>query len=169
MNIDRWVGIVLSTVGFVMTAAAGLWLARQVSEGADLGTILINALVVFVPIALVVVAGGYLYLRSRRDDNPDSFVRKQRDLLDLLHERGKINFSEAALLLSVPEDAAQEMIQQLISLQVFRGAVNWKEGWVAAPSIYQSNSMICPHCGAALQKQGMPVSCAQCETAYYSV
>lgn len=169
----RTISIALTAVGFIAAAGAGLVLAVRVSAGEmDAGDLASAALLVFMPVALVLLAGVYLYIQDERaaeTPSEESLVRKQRDLLDMLKGAGRVNLAQAAETLNVDTLTLRDMIQELGRWQVFSGYVNWQEGvLVAMQTEALRSAQDCQHCGERLDFVGQQaVRCSACGTEYF--
>ena len=134
MNRSRRLGIGLSIVGFVIALLAGIYLAVQVSNGQnEVGSLLATAAVAFVPVAICIGAGLYLYLKND-DQETETFsaTRKQRELMDMLRSHGHMTVVQAADALDVTPDQVRELVDDLIHLEIFTGTVDWEAGVLEA-------------------------------------
>jgi hypothetical protein len=123
------VGLILIAIGFVAAAVAGFWIAVQLTQR------IIQPLeaaaaagMLFVPIGVLVLGGIYMRTRGMRASEAESFVHKQRQLVDLLNVRGTVQVSEMAAALQVDEADLREMVEQLTRLDIFTGRVDWEQG-----------------------------------------
>lgn len=169
MNTGRLIGIVLGVIGFGIAVIAGLWLAFQASQGMDIGGVLIGALLAFVPVALLIGFGVYMYVQGGREAERESLISKQRDLLDIVKSRGQVPVTDAALELGVSVDQVTEMVHQLVGLQVFSGYVNWEEGTLfSADAKHLRDLDNCEVCGGEITLAGKGVvACKYCGTEYF--
>ena len=115
--------------GFGIAVLVGLWVAIQVSAEQPLSNLLGIALLGFIPSALLVGYGTYQYIQIGQESDviPDVDVRQQRELVDLIHERGMISIADASQELGISEHDVRDAIRQLLELQIFMGDVDWKE------------------------------------------
>ncbi len=131
MNRGQWIGIGLSIAGFCLAIIAGLILATQVStEELDTNGLLGGAALAFIPVAILVGTGIYLYVRQLPSEvgSTYSIAQKQRELMDILRSRGQIALVDAALELGVTDAQLKEMIDDLIGLEIFNASVDWETG-----------------------------------------
>ncbi|MBC7870232.1 MAG: hypothetical protein H7Y09_05285 [Chitinophagaceae bacterium] len=119
-------GLLLIGIGFILAIAGGLYLAASDFET---NAFALRGFIAFVVIVPLIGAGIYFYIRPQQEEaEPESFVRQQRELLDNLRSRGQMTFSDAAQQLAVSEEAVIEMVNQLITLEIFNGEVDWQKG-----------------------------------------
>lgn len=128
-------------IGFVIAIFVGLWLAIQVSTGEQFGNLLGVALVGFVPSAVFAGYGMYQYIQS--DEEPDVIpevdVRHQRELVDLVHERGAITVAQASQLLEISEIDVKESVRQLLELGIFTGDIDWETDTLYSQKVKKLN------------------------------
>lgn len=130
MQRTRLRGMIFMGVGFAIAMAAGLALAvRASSEEIETNTVLAGSFAAFMVIAPLIIYGIYLYVQEDDPIAPDevSIVEKQRELMDVLRERGRVTVPEMATALGVSQSDVREMINQLIDLEIFRGEVDWTD------------------------------------------
>ena len=167
---SRLIGIILSVVGLGVAVIAGLWLASQVSAGlVSSGGALVGAGIAFVPVALLVGFGVYLYQRGGEEVQVESTMQKQRQLLDILKSRGMVSVNDMALEMQVSVDSVKDMIHQLVGLQVFSGYVNWNEGKLYSAEASSLRELKqCKNCGGEITLAGKGVVvCRFCGTEYF--
>ncbi len=82
----------------------------------------------FIPVALLVGFGIYLFVRGGTEAQEESVMQKQRQLLDILKSRGQVSVNDMALEMHVSVDQVQGDGHQLVGLQVFSGYINWDDG-----------------------------------------
>ena len=113
--------------GFGIAILVGLWLAIQVSAGQSLSNLLGITLIGFIPSALLTGYGAYRYIQSNEEPDvyPDVDVRHQRELVDLIHERGAISIKDASEILDISEQDVKDSIRQLLELGIFTGDIDW--------------------------------------------
>jgi hypothetical protein len=170
MGSSRLVGVILTIVGIGVALIAGLWIASQVASGElQTGGALVGAGLAFIPVALLVGFGIYLYVRGGAQDKEESAMRKQRELLDILKSRGQVSVSDMAVEMKVPVDAVKRMVHELVGLQVFSGYVNWNEGVLYSQEASQLRSLDkCKNCGGEITLAGKGiVVCKYCGTEYF--
>ncbi|MEQ8677844.1 MAG: hypothetical protein RLP44_11655 [Aggregatilineales bacterium] len=170
MNRGRLSGIILMVIGFGVAALSGLWLAVQArGDNLSAGGALLGALIVFVPVALLLGFGIYLYTQGGQEIEEESTMRMQRDLLDILKSRGQVRTEEMAIELGVPMNMVQDLVHQLVGLQVFSGYVNWKEGMLYSEDASKLRELDrCKHCGGEIELVGKGVVlCPFCGTEYF--
>lgn len=168
MNTGRLVGVILIVVGFGIAVIAGLWLALQVQQiGA--GGLLVGAGVAFIPVALLVGGGIYMYVIGSREAVEESSMQQQRQLLDIVKTRGQVAVSDLALEMKTNVENVKNLLNQLVGLQVFSGYVNWEKG-----VIYSSDAKAlreldkCKNCGGEIKLVGKGVVvCPFCGTEYF--
>lgn len=170
MNQGRLIGVILIVVGFGVAGIAGLFLAAQVSAG-DLtaGGAAVGAGLAFIPVALLVGFGIFLYVKGGQEAEQESVMLKQRQLLDILSSRGQVGVNEMAIELGVSVDAVKDMVHQLVGLQVFSGYVNWSDGILFSAEAKNLRDLKeCEKCGAPIQLVGKGViACRFCSTEYF--
>lgn len=127
--VNRTKYAVMIGCGFGIAIVVGLWVAIQVSADQPLASLLGVALIGFVPSALLAGYGAFQYIRlgDEPDIIPDVDVRQQRELVDLIHERGRVTIADAAEHLEIAEHDVRDAIRQLLELEIFTGDVDWKE------------------------------------------
>jgi hypothetical protein len=166
----RLLGIILTIVGFGVAVIAGLWLAVQVSsEQLQAGGAVVGAGLAFIPVALLIGAGIYLYVRGGEEAKEESTMRKQRQLLDIVKSRGQVGINDLALEMSLSVDAVKSMIHELVGLQVFSGYVNWNEGTLYSSDATKLRELKqCKNCGGEIKLAGKGVVvCPFCGTEYF--
>ena len=120
MNNSRLSGIILTVVGLGVALIAGLWIASQVaSELLSSGGAIVGAGLAFIPVALLVGFGLYMFVKGGQQAQEDSMMQKQRQLLDILKSRGQVAVPDMALEMRVSADQVKDMVHQLVGLQVF--------------------------------------------------
>lgn len=131
---NRRRGMMFMGIGFVIAIVAGLLLALQAASESGGGTLVIGAIVAFAVVAPLVIYGIYLYVQDG-DNAADavSAVEKQRELMDVLRERGRVTIPEMAAALSLSEAEVRDLVNQLIDLGIFMGEVDWSEETLYAP------------------------------------
>src|ERR1043165_4413850 len=153
MNSGRLVGVILIVVGFGIAVIAGLWLATSVSSGQnDAGGAFIGAGLAFIPVALLVGFGIYLYVRGGKEAEAESEMQKQRQLLDIVKSRGQVAVSDLALEMKTNVDTVKSMVHQLVGLQVFSGYINWDKGILYSTDASNLRGLDkCKNCGGEIQ------------------
>jgi len=170
MNSGRLIGIVSSVIGFGIAAIAGLWLAVQVRSG-DLsaGGMLLGALLVFLPVALLIGFGIFMYIKGSQEAGRETSMQKQRQLVDIVKSRGQIKVHDLAIELGSSVDEVKNLIHQLVGLQVFSGYINWDKGILYSSEASQLRDLHeCKNCGAQIELAGKGVvACQYCGTEYF--
>src|SRR5687768_4547564 len=111
MNTGRLVGILLTIAGIVVAVLSGLWIASQVSAGLILTDgALVSAGVAFIPVALLVGFGIYMYVQGSSQAEVESTMHKQRQLLDIVKSRGQVSVNDLALEMNASVDAVKDMV-----------------------------------------------------------
>jgi hypothetical protein len=170
MNSSRLTGIILTVVGLGVAVIAGLWIAAQVSSGAwSSATPMFAAGVAFIPVALLVGFGIYLYVQGGAQAKEETEMQKQRRLLDILKSRGQVSVSDMAVEMGVPVAQVQNLVHQLVGLQVFSGYVNWEDGTLYSAEASQLRQLDkCKNCGGEITLAGKGVVvCKYCGTEYF--
>lgn len=170
MNSSRLTGIVLTVVGLGIALIAGLWIGSQVAgESLTSGGALIGAGLAFIPVALLVGFGLYLFLKGGQEAQQESTMQKQRQLLDILKSRGQVAVPDMALEMRVSADQVKDMVHQLVGLQVFSGYVNWEEGVLYSAEARNLRELDkCKNCGGEIKLVGKGVvTCKYCGTEYF--
>lgn len=169
MNTSRLSGIVLTVIGLGIAVIAGLWLALQVRDGLNASGALVGAFVAFIPVALLLGFGVFLFLRGGTEAKEDMTMQQQRQLLDILKSRGQVSVSDMAMEMRVPVDTIQDLVHQLVGLQVFSGYVNWKDGVLYSAEASQLRDLKqCKNCGGDIVLAGKGVVvCKYCGTEYF--
>ncbi len=170
MNNSRLSGIILTVVGLGVALIAGLWIASQVAgETLTSGGALIGAGLAFIPVALLIGFGLYLYIKGGQQAEEDSVMQKQRQLLDILKSRGQVAVADMALEMRVSADQVKDMVHQLVGLQVFSGYVNWDEGVLYSADARNLRELDkCKNCGGEIKLAGKGVvACKYCGTEYF--
>lgn len=170
MNSGKLVGIILIVVGFGIAVIAGLWLATQVSGGQlQSGGALIGAGLAFIPVALLVGFGIYLFVQGGKEAEADSEMQKQRQLLDIVKSRGQVPVSDLALEMKTSVDSVKNMVHQLVGLQVFSGYINWDKGVLYSSDAGNLRGLEkCKNCGGDIKLAGKGVVvCPFCGTEYF--
>ncbi|MBZ0290620.1 MAG: hypothetical protein K8I30_23550 [Anaerolineae bacterium] len=164
---NRTLSMVLIAVGIIVAVGAGLWLAVNAANGAETREVVMNAGLAFVPVALLVGAGIYGLTRGAPEAVSDT--RRQRDMLDLLKDGQPRPFTELAAVMGIGAGEVRALLNQLIALRIFSGAVNWQAGSVriidaaALPA-----ATPCVTCGERLDFMGEErVVCPHCGTEYF--
>jgi hypothetical protein len=170
MNSSRLIGIILSVVGLGIALIAGIYLATQVSDNAlSGGGAALGAGLAFIPVALLVGFGIYLFVRGGTEAQTESVMQKQRQLLDILKSRGQVSVNDMALEMRVSVDQVKDMVYQLVGLQVFSGYINWDQGVLYSQEASQLRQLDkCKNCGGEIQLVGKGiVRCKYCGTEYF--
>ncbi|HVU12541.1 MAG TPA: hypothetical protein VHD90_14760 [Phototrophicaceae bacterium] len=170
MNSSRLVGIILTVVGLGVAVIAGIWIATQVSSqqlsggGAALG-----AGLAFIPVALLVGFGLYMFVQGGSQAQEESVMQKQRMLLDILKSRGQVSVNDMALEMHSSVDTVKELVYQLVGLQVFSGYINWDDGILYSADAKNLRQLDkCKNCGGEIQLVGKGVvKCKYCGTEYF--
>ncbi|MBA3871687.1 MAG: hypothetical protein H0X30_21270 [Anaerolineae bacterium] len=170
MNSGRLVGVILIVVGFGIAVIGGLWLASQVSGGQlESGGALVGAGIAFIPVALLVGFGIYLYVQGGKEAESESEMQKQRQLLDIVKSRGQVAVSDLALEMKTNVDTVKSMVHQLVGLQVFSGYINWDKGILYSSDASNLRGLEkCKNCGGEIKLAGKGVVvCPFCGTEYF--
>lgn len=170
MNTGRLVGIILIVIGFAVAVIAGLWLALQASsKQLTEGGALVGAGIAFIPVALLVGFGIYLYVKGGQEAEEESSMQQQRRLLDIVRSRGEVPVADLALEMKISVDTVKSLIHQLVGLQVFSGYVNWEKGVIYSSDARQLRELNqCRNCGGEIKLVGRGVlNCKFCGTEYY--
>jgi hypothetical protein len=170
MNSSRLVGVILTVIGLGVALIAGIWLATQVS-GKELsgGGAALGAGLAFIPVALLVGFGLYLFVRGGTEAQEESVMQKQRQLLDILKSRGQVSVNDMALEMHTSVDSVKDMVYQLVGLQVFSGYINWDTGILYSSEAKELRSLDkCKNCGGEISLVGKGiVRCKYCGTEYF--
>ena len=170
MNQGRLVGVILISIGFGVAILAGLFLAVQVNnDELEAGGAVVGAALAFVVVAPVVGFGIYMYVRGGQEAEEESVMRKQRELLDIVKSRGKVDVRDLALEMNLSVDRVKSMVHQLVGLQVFSGYINWDDGELFSSEASQLQALEeCKRCGAPIELVGKGVvACKFCDTEYF--
>jgi hypothetical protein len=170
MNTSRLTGIIFIVVGFGIAIIAGLFTAAQVaSQQMNAGGAVVGAGIAFIPVALLVGFGSYLYVRGGKEVEEESAMHKQRQLMDIVKSRGQVNVSDLALEMQTSVDVVKSMVHQLVGLQVFSGYVNWDQGVLYSSEASKLRELDkCKNCGGAIKLSGKGVvTCKFCGTEYF--
>jgi hypothetical protein len=170
VNTGRLIGIILIIIGFGIAMIAGVWLAFGVSnEQMEIGGALVGAFVAFIPVALLVGFGIYMFVQGGKEAEVESTMRKQRELLDIVKSRGQVGVSDLALEMNTNVDSVKAMVHELVGLQVFSGYVNWEEGTLYSSEASKLRELTkCKNCGGEIQLVGKGVVvCRFCGTEYF--
>jgi hypothetical protein len=170
MNSSRLVGIILTVVGLGIALIAGIWLATQVSSKAvSGGGAAIGAGLAFIPVALFVGVGIYLFSRGGTEAQEESVMQKQRQLLDILKSRGQVSVNDMAIEMHSSVDSVKDMVYQLVGLQVFSGYINWDQGILYSSEASKLRELDkCKNCGGEIVLAGKGiVRCKYCGTEYF--
>ncbi|MFO7322773.1 MAG: hypothetical protein DIU68_013675 [Chloroflexota bacterium] len=170
MNSSRLVGLLLTIAGVIVAVIAGLWIAQRVSNNDMPGDAAVLAAgVFFIPVALLVGFGIYMYVQGGARAREESEMQKQRQLLDILRSRGQVSVNNMALEMNVPVSTVQNMVHQLVGLQVFSGYVNWKDGVLYSAEASELRKLDkCKNCGGEITLAGKGiVACKYCGTEYF--
>lgn len=170
MNTSRLSGIILLVIGIGIAVIAGLWLATQVSSGGTSGGgAILGAGLAFIPIALLVGAGIFLFMRGGSEAQQNTTMQQQRQLLDILKSRGQVSVNDMALEMSTSVDSVKDMVYQLVGLQVFSGYANWESGMLYSAEASQLRELDkCKNCGGEIHLVGKGVvRCKFCGTEYF--
>ncbi len=170
MNTGRLIGVILIVIGFAVAVIAGLWLALQASsQQLTGGGALVGAGIAFIPVALLVGFGIYLYVKGGQESEEESSMQQQRQLLDIVRSRGEVPVADLALEMKISVDRVRNLIHQLVGLQVFSGYVNWDKGIIYSSDAKQLRELDkCRNCGGEIKLVGKGVlNCKFCGTEYY--
>ncbi len=168
MNTGRLIGIILIVTGFIVAVLAGLWLAVQTAE-LQPGGLVLGAGLAFIPVALLVGFGIFLYVRGGREAELETTMQQQRRLLDILKSRGQVGVNEMALELGLSVDTVRDLVHQLVGLQVFSGYVNWRDGTLYSSDASKLRELErCKNCNGEIVLAGKGVvTCKYCGTEYF--
>ncbi|GIL12442.1 MAG: hypothetical protein BroJett038_11620 [Chloroflexota bacterium] len=170
MNTGRLVGIILIVVGFGVAVIAGLWLAFQVSsESLSGGGALVGAGIAFIPVALLVGFGIYMFVQGGKEAEEESSMQKQRRLLDIVKSRGQVSVPDVAMEMQISVEVVKDLVHQLVGLQVFSGYVNWQDGVLYSSDASKLRELEkCKNCGGEISLAGKGVvTCKFCGTEYF--
>ncbi|MBC6934299.1 MAG: hypothetical protein DWB42_00495 [Chloroflexi bacterium] len=170
MNTGRLVGIILIIVGFGVAVIAGLWLAFQVSsESLSGGGALVGAGIAFIPVALLVGFGIYMFVQGGKEAEEESSMQKQRRLLDIVKSRGQVSVPDVAMEMQISVEVVKDLVHQLVGLQVFSGYVNWQDGVLYSSDASKLRELEkCKNCGGEISLAGKGVvTCKFCGTEYF--
>jgi len=170
MNTGRLVGVILMVVGFGVAVIAGLWLALQASnEQLSAGGAVVGAGIAFIPVALLVGFGIYMFIQGGKEAVEESEMQKQRQLLDIVKSRGEVSIADLALEMGAKADDLRAMIDSLVGLQVFSGYINWEKGVLYSADASQLRGLDkCKNCGGEIKLVGKGiVTCKFCGTEYF--
>lgn len=170
MNSSKLIGIVLAVVGFGIALIGGLWLSSQVqSEALQAGGALLGAGLLFIPVALLVGGGIYLFSQGGKEQQRTSEMQRQRQVLDIVKSRGQVSVSDVAVEMGIPASEVKDIVHQLVGLQVFSGYVNWDDGTLYSVDASQLRTLDkCKNCGGELRLSGKGVvTCRFCGTEYF--
>ncbi len=169
MQGNRLLGVILTVVGIAIAIIAGLWIATQVSSGLTGGGAILGAGLAFIPVALLIGGGIYLFVKGGQESKQSSEMQKQRQLLDILKSRGQVSVHDMALEMRVSADQVKNMVHQLVGLQVFSGYINWEEGTLYSAQASQLRELDkCKNCGGELTLAGKGIiRCRFCGTEYF--
>lgn len=170
MNTGRLIGMILIGIGLGVALLAGLFIAVQTSGGQlRAGGAVLGAGLAFIPVALLVGFGIYMYVQGGQEAAEESVMQKQRQLLDILKSRGQVSVSDMALEMQVSSDTIKNMVHQLVGLQVFSGYANWQNGVLYSSDASQLRELDkCKNCGGEIQLVGKGIAtCKYCGTEYF--
>ncbi len=171
MNQGRLIGIILMVIGFGIAIISGLFLAVQAGseEGLSGGAVVVGGGLAFIPIALFIGFGIYMYVKGGQEADEESVMEKQRQLLDIVRSRGQVDINTLAIEMKTNVDAVKDMVHQLVGLQVFSGYINWKEGTLYSSEASNLRELDkCKNCGGEIQLAGKGVVvCPFCGTEYF--
>jgi F0F1-type ATP synthase assembly protein I len=170
MNTGRLVGIILIVVGFGIAVIAGLWLALQTSAGSlSAGGAVVGAGLAFIPVALLVGFGIFMFVRGSQEAEEESSMHQQRELLDIVKSRGQVAVADLALEMHANVDTVKSLVHQLVGLQVFSGYVNWEKGIIYSSEASKLRELDkCKNCGGEIKLVGKGVvTCKFCGTEYF--
>jgi hypothetical protein len=169
MNRSRLVGLILAAVGIGLAALAGLWLATQTASGISSGGVVVGAFLAFIPVAILVGFGLYLYNQGGVEVEQESEMEQQRQILDIVKSRGQVSVTDLALEMKVNVGHLKSLIHQLVGLQVFSGYINWDEGVLYSSEASNLRSLDkCKNCGGEITLAGKGiVVCKYCGTEYF--
>lgn len=166
MKSSRLVGIILGVVGLGIAIIAGLWIATSTES---IGGAAVGAGLAFIPVALLVGFGIYLFVRGGAQAQEESVMQKQRQLLDIVKSRGQVSVPDMAMEMRVSVDTVKDMVHQLVGLQVFSGYVNWEDGTLYSAEASNLRQLDrCKNCGGEITLAGKGVvACKFCGTEYF--
>jgi len=170
VNTGRLIGIILMVIGFGIAMIAGVFLAFQVSnEEMEMAGALVGAFLAFIPVAVLVGFGIYMFVQGGKEEEVESVMRKQRELLDIVKSRGQVGVSDLALEMKSSVDEVKAMVHELVGLQVFSGYVNWQEGVLYSSEASKLRELTkCKNCGGEITLAGKGVVvCRFCGTEYF--
>lgn len=170
MNTGRLVGIILIVVGFGVAVIAGLWLALQVSSTQlSAGGAVVGAGIAFIPVALLVGFGIYMFVQGGKEAVEESSMEQQRRLLDIVKSRGQVSVTDLAMEMRVNLDTVKDLVHQLVGLQVFSGYINWQDGVLYSSDASKLRELDrCKNCGGEINLVGKGVVvCKYCGTEYF--
>lgn len=125
----RNIGIVAIVLGFVLTTIASFFLA---ASNLDAGTLVIQALISFAIVLPIMIFGIYLYVTSNAETSNLSETELQLKMIDIIRERGRVSLDELATDLSVNIGTVTQLVEDLDSLDLFTGYIDWGNSVVYA-------------------------------------
>jgi uncharacterized membrane protein/ribosomal protein S27AE len=170
MNSGRLIGIIAMVIALGMAMLTGLFLAQQVgAEALSGGGAIVGAFGAFIIVAPLFAFGAYMYIKGGEEEERESEMEKQRQLLDIVQARGQVDIRNAALELNASVDEVKQMLYNLVGLQVFSGYINWDKGTLySAEASNLRDLKECENCGASIELAGKGVvACPYCGTEYF--
>jgi multisubunit Na+/H+ antiporter MnhG subunit len=170
MNTRQKQGIIAIIVGFVLTTIAGLALTFFANDTFGL---LLSAVFIFLLIAPIFGFGIYRYAQSSQEESVllAEEMEKPRQLLDILKEKGQADIASLSQELDSDASNIKTMIEDLISLNLFRGIINWDDGIIALvdPNVLALMET-CKNCSQPIDmnEQGVTI-CKHCGTEYHQI
>ena len=170
MNQGRLIGIILIVIGVSIALIAGLWLAVQSNSETSSGAgVVIGAGLAFIPVALFVGFGIFMYVKGGQEAEEESVMEKQRQIMDIVRSRGEVNINDLAIEVKSNVDSVKGLVHQLVGLQVFSGYINWKDGTLFSAEASNLRELSnCKNCGGEIELVGKGVvACPYCGTEYF--
>ncbi len=170
MNSSKLIGGLLIVVGFIIALLAGIWLAGQLAmDQLQGGGAVIGAALVFIPVALLVGGGIYMFNQGGKEAQRTSEMQRQRQVLDIVKSRGQVSVQDLALETGMSVSDVKKTVHTLVGLQVFSGFINWDDGVLYSVDAAQLRTLDkCKNCGGELQLVGKGVvTCRFCGTEYF--
>ncbi|MCS6834673.1 MAG: hypothetical protein NZ750_01475 [Anaerolineae bacterium] len=160
------IGIGMMVTAFGLTILASLWLAAQ-ARSQTLADLIPYALIAFVLVFMLMIAGLRLWLARPSELSGESDVVQQRRILEQLTPNIPTAFAALSQSMGADEAALESVLRELVRLRLFNGYIDWRGRWLCSMMPHDVMALdICLVCGAELERIGSPVTCTQCSTVY---
>ena len=163
----RTVGLVVIAGGVLFACTGVMLTALTVGVRSNMAagwmvTGIILSLVIPYPI---IRFGVHRFRRGQRILQELSTIKKQKKLLIMVGDQGKVNIHEVARALKVDSDEVKHLVYDLVGKELFHGYINWENSVLYSKhAVLLQGATHCPSCGGAQHFSGRGIiQCRHCK------